>query len=685
MAGEAGYTTGAVYSNFASKEDLFFAVYERRAEAAVRHVERSIRDLGPATALERLGMDTAARRGRDDGWLAVFLEFWAHVVRNPELRARFAEIHTRVEADRRRRATAHGRWRGPHDRVGRHRGHERDADRARARAADAPGPGGPGPPGPDDPAGARGHGARRTGRGGGVRIAPQRRRLADFARAVRLARELAGRERWPRERLASFQQQRLEQLVRDARERSPFWRNRLPAGRVRLAELPTLDKAQLMESFDDLVADRRLRRDELLAHLDGADRDELYLDEYRVLATSGSSGRKGLYVYGREGWIGILAQFLRYSDWIGNTPRLPRLRVAAVGGASPTHMTQRVAASVDVGLHRIAPLAVTLPLPQLVAELNRFGPDVVNVYPSAAALLAEEQLAGRLDLRLERMSTSSEPLTPEVRRRIEAAFGVQAFDLYGTTEGLWGCECDAHAGVHLFDDMCVVENVDEDGRPVDHGEPGARLLVTNLFNRVQPLIRFEITDVATLEREPCAPAAARCCGCVRWPGARPTDPPRGHRRPSDAVRGHHDRSRRPRVPGRAAGRAPHGPRRARGGDGRGAGPGPRDDDGSAAQDRWCARSCTSSRSTVSSARRPESCRSWSRTATLAVLDRLSAGEFVVLVGPSGCGKSTMLKILAGLEPPRRDAFTSGGATSPIWLQAIATSPWSSRTTRSTRT
>jgi AcrR family transcriptional regulator len=96
LAAEAGYTTGAVYSNFASKEDLFFAVYERRAEAAVRYVERSIKELGPAAALERIGTDTAARRRRDDGWLAVFVEFWAHVVRTPELRARFAEIHGRA-------------------------------------------------------------------------------------------------------------------------------------------------------------------------------------------------------------------------------------------------------------------------------------------------------------------------------------------------------------------------------------------------------------------------------------------------------------------------------------------------------------------------------------------------------------------------------------------------------------
>ena len=53
---------------------------------------------GDAVAgLERISADTAGRRGRDDGWLAVFFEFWAHVIRHPELRGRFAEIHRRVQ------------------------------------------------------------------------------------------------------------------------------------------------------------------------------------------------------------------------------------------------------------------------------------------------------------------------------------------------------------------------------------------------------------------------------------------------------------------------------------------------------------------------------------------------------------------------------------------------------------
>src|ERR687887_1905103 len=96
IATEAGYTKGAVYSNFTSKEELFFAVYRRRAEQFVDAVEPMIDELGPVEALNRLALDTTTRRGREDGWLAVFFEFWAHVLRHPELRERFARQHRRV-------------------------------------------------------------------------------------------------------------------------------------------------------------------------------------------------------------------------------------------------------------------------------------------------------------------------------------------------------------------------------------------------------------------------------------------------------------------------------------------------------------------------------------------------------------------------------------------------------------
>ena len=95
VADRAGYTKGAVYSNFASKEDLFLAVYERRVERVLTEVVPGLRRAGAEQAFDRLATATIERRDRDDGWLAVFFEFWAHTLRHPELRERFAAVHAR--------------------------------------------------------------------------------------------------------------------------------------------------------------------------------------------------------------------------------------------------------------------------------------------------------------------------------------------------------------------------------------------------------------------------------------------------------------------------------------------------------------------------------------------------------------------------------------------------------------
>jgi len=94
VADEAGYTKGAVYSNFASKEELFFAVYERRLEARVAELNRLREDAPSARAALTAAVESAGRRS-EDGWMAVFFEFWAHVLRHPEHRERFAALHRR--------------------------------------------------------------------------------------------------------------------------------------------------------------------------------------------------------------------------------------------------------------------------------------------------------------------------------------------------------------------------------------------------------------------------------------------------------------------------------------------------------------------------------------------------------------------------------------------------------------
>lgn len=340
-----------------------------------------------------------------------------------------------------------------------------------------------------------------------MRPAYQARRLGDFARGLRRSRELAAREMWSRERFHAWQDERRRSIVGFAVARSPFYRERfagLSLDTAPLSRLPTLDKRTLMERWDDVVTAPGLRLAEVETHLDALERDDYLHGRYRAMASGGTTGRRGVFAFDRREWSACLAGFLRWSEWAGTRPRLPRLRVASVSATSPLHMTARFGMSIDFGLHRLLRLDARAPVDELAAALARFAPDVLIGYPSVLALLALEQLEGRLDLAPWSVSTTSEVRTPQMTERIRAGWGVEPFDVYGITEaGIFAVDCERHAGKHLFEDLAFVEVVDEDRRPVPDGEPGAGLLVTNLFNRTLPLIRYELDDLVTISPDPC--------------------------------------------------------------------------------------------------------------------------------------------------------------------------------------
>jgi phenylacetate-coenzyme A ligase PaaK-like adenylate-forming protein len=134
------------------------------------------------------------------------------------------------------------------------------------------------------------------------------------------------------------------------------------------------------------------------------------------------------------------------------------------------------------------------PMADLVDALNRQAPTVLMTYPSTALLLAEEASAGRLRLPLCELWTGGEGLSPAMRARVSATFGCPVAQSYGASEFLsLASECRCQR-LHLNADWVVLESVDEHHRPVPDGHPGSTTLLTNLANRVQPLIRFELGD-----------------------------------------------------------------------------------------------------------------------------------------------------------------------------------------------
>ncbi len=339
---------------------------------------------------------------------------------------------------------------------------------------------------------------------------PGMRRLVDFGRALRRARtDLAATAHLSPEELRRRQRRMLADIVRHARQASPFYRELyrgIDHDAVELSALPTVTKAELMERFDEWVTDPRLKLAQVESHLQGLAGDGLHLGQYRVVASSGSTGGRGVFAYSRRDWLVNLANFARLNEqFVGIHPRFPRrLRAAGVSATSPLHISARTSLTIDVGVYRVLRLDARQPLADLAPALEAFQPEVIGGYPSVLALLADEQLAGRLEVRPRKVMTVSEVRTPEMAEAIHAAWGVDPFDWYGISEGgVLAGDCEHHRGMHLFEDLFLVENVDGHGQAVPDGEVGHKLLLTNLFNRTQPVIRYELTDMVVIDPSPC--------------------------------------------------------------------------------------------------------------------------------------------------------------------------------------
>jgi phenylacetate-coenzyme A ligase PaaK-like adenylate-forming protein len=139
-------------------------------------------------------------------------------------------------------------------------------------------------------------------------------------------------------------------------------------------------------------------------------------------------------------------------------------------------------------------LDATDPLSETVAALNTFQPRLLVGYPSVLTPLAAEQRAGRLSIAPESVMSASEVLSEQAAARMLAAWGSVPFDVYASTEtaGI-ASPCSFHNS-HIYEDLVIVEPVSQAGMPVPPGTVGARLLVTVLFSRTLPLIRYEMSD-----------------------------------------------------------------------------------------------------------------------------------------------------------------------------------------------
>ncbi|WP_324850071.1 hypothetical protein [Mycobacterium sp.] len=323
------------------------------------------------------------------------------------------------------------------------------------------------------------------------------------------------RLRWDAGRLAAERERRLRELLLYAADRSPFWRERLAGHDLAnftesdLPSLPILTRAQMTAEFDRILTVPGLTRARVKEHVDSLNGDRYIDDEYRAIVTSGYTGTEAYHVYGWDAFVTFVVQGSR---WTGRRGEDPAAVLAQCFSCSARHESGAFYAfsSFEGGGPTSHCFDATLPLDVIVDRLNNVRPSVqaLQGWPSLIRELALEAMQGRLTIKPTWVSVAGELCTPPVREAVRSAWGIEASEFWGCSEGTYAFPCGVGEGMHIADDLVILEPADADGNVVPYGQPADRMLLTNLYNLAQPLIRYDLVDAVTMSDEPCP------CGCA---------------------------------------------------------------------------------------------------------------------------------------------------------------------------
>lgn len=308
-----------------------------------------------------------------------------------------------------------------------------------------------------------------------------------------------------RKQVQVLQDKKLRKLLYYAYDHSAYYKEsfeqngitREKIGTLPLSAFPTMDKSSLMEHFDEIVTVSDIRQEELREFDENVSPDKkLFRGKYHVVHSSGSTGVPRYFVYDTSAWDSMLLGIIRGALWDMAMPQILKLLsgglrilyIAATDGRYGGAM------AVGDGTRGVGAeqrfLDIKTPLSEWVQTIREFQPDIIIGYPSAIKILGELVENSEVSVDVCRIISCGEPLAPGLRDYIEKTFEASVVNFYGASESLaLGVETDQTDGMVLFDDMNYIEV--EDGK----------MYLTCLYNYVQPLIRYEISDRLVFRQE----------------------------------------------------------------------------------------------------------------------------------------------------------------------------------------
>ncbi len=339
---------------------------------------------------------------------------------------------------------------------------------------------------------------------------------------------------YSKEQIYELQNHRLRQILAYAKKHSPWYKRTLSHidpeifSLEQMDEIPIITKEIFMNNWDEIVTDQNLSLFLAESHLAKLnDNPDLGLmdNRYNVQATSGSSGKRGVFIATKEENIERFKCFGRFRAF-------DMMSWKSTNHHKKTRIAQVIVDNAIYGMYQLAKASkndqveqfffpMTLPLEQVVYSLNKTQPDVLLCLPSIMFKLCHEAQSGRLKINPFRIIVGAEPLYPPIRTLIKRVWPSTGLtNAYGASEGVCGFNCSVDSTqMHLNSDYCLVEPVSADNKPTPKGVLSDKILITNLIRYTQPLIRYEISDRLIFSNKECS------CGIalplITEPGGRP--------------------------------------------------------------------------------------------------------------------------------------------------------------------
>ena len=301
-------------------------------------------------------------------------------------------------------------------------------------------------------------------------------------------------------RIKKYQQKQLKKLVGFAVRKSPFYRDLYQSKPVDTLEdfrrLPLINKQIMMDHLSQLNTIGADKEELIRFALEAEGSKEIgyYRDEYVVGMSSGTSGSMGIYLTSKKLTRKLPFVFLARSG-------IP-LSLLPYNILFFLRVHSQAFEDINSPFIKLKYMSTMTEISQAIDEINRRRINILMAPPSFLRLVLPQ--AHEIKKKPEIILTYAEVLTPEEKGVFRERFGCPVIEIYQASEGQMASTCH-HGNLHINEDLVYIELCDEQGREVsDTSTIPSKMIVTNLVNRAQPLIRYEMNDLVRLgEKCPC--------------------------------------------------------------------------------------------------------------------------------------------------------------------------------------